>query len=350
MNHSVVKHSIPAGHPAVTFGRVGILLVNLGTPDATDFWSIRRYLKEFLSDRRVIEASPVIWQLVLNLIILNFRPSKAAHAYKKIWLQEGDESPLRAITRNQAEKLQLLVSGSLRCDPSLVIEWAMRYGQPSISSRLDTLRAQGCDRIAVIPLYPQYSATTTATVNDEVFRYMKHLRWQPTLRIAEPYYDDPTYIQALVSSYRAHLQKLDWQPEVLLASFHGLPKEYHEKGDPYYCHCHKTMRLMREALHMTEQNLILGFQSRFGPKQWLQPYMDDLLEELINKGVKRVAVITPGFAADCVETLEEIDIGVREAFLSAGGTHFTLVPALNDSACGVALLEKLMDKVISGWA
>lgn len=341
--------AIPEGHPVIKMGRVGVLLVNLGTPDGTDFWSIRRYLKEFLSDRRVIEANPLIWQLILNVIILNVRPAKSAHAYKKIWLKESDESPLRAITRHQAEKLQLMAADQGQTHSEIVVEWAMRYGQPAIASKLATLRQQGCDRIAVLPLYPQYSATTTATVQDEVFRYMQTLRWQPTLRFAEPYYADSHYIQALANAYRQHLDTLDWVPEVLLTSFHGLPQVYLEKGDPYYCHCHKTMRLMRDALAMDETNLLLAFQSRFGPKQWLQPYMDDVIADLIKKGVKRIAVITPGFAADCVETLEEIDIGIREDFIQAGGTHFTLVPALNDSTLGVALLERLMAKTLAGW-
>ena len=350
--------ALPADHPPVKFGRTGVLLINLGTPDDTDFWSVRRYLREFLSDRRVIEVNPVAWQLILNLIILTFRPAKAAKAYKKIWLKEGNESPLRAITRHQAEAVQRLFQSS--DDPAetgtsevgtseVVVEWAMRYGSPSIKSRILSLQAAGCDRLVIFPLYPQYSATTTATVCDAVFRVMLKLRWQPTLRFVPPYHDHEAFIEALAQSYRDHLKTLDWTPEKVVVSFHGLPEEYLHKGDPYHCHCYKTARLLRDKLGMTPDELQLGFQSRFGPAKWLQPYVDELLPELVQQqGLKRVVVLTPGFQADCVETLEEIDIELKETFVEAGGTHFSRVPALNDSEGGIKLLKQLCDDSLAG--
>lgn len=337
---------LPTQHPPVKRGKTGVLLVNLGTPDSTGWWDIRRYLKEFLSDRRVIEVNPILWWLILNGPILTFRPAKTAHAYKKIWMQETNESPLRFYTREQARKLEQ----ALPVDrDQVIIDWAMRYGNPSIQSRVEHLRAQGCDRIAVLPLYPQYAAATTATVCDEVFRSLLTMRWQPTLRVAEPYHDHPLYIEALAESMKTHLATLDWQPEVILASFHGIPKRYFHAGDPYHCYCHKTARLLREAMGMDEETFRTTFQSRFGPEEWLQPYTDKTIEELAQKGVKKIAVITPGFASDCVETLEEIDIGVRESFIEHGGTHFTTVPCLNESDAHIKMLEALVLKTTSGW-
>lgn len=335
-----------ASHPTVADGKTGLLLVNLGTPDSTRWWDIRRYLKEFLSDRRVIEVNPALWWLILNGPILTFRPAKTAHAYRKIWRAESDESPLRYYTREQARKL----ADALPLERDAVqVDWAMRYGNPGIKSRIHALRDAGCGRIAVLPLYPQYAAATTASVCDEVFRTLLAMRWQPTLRVAEPYHDHPLYIQALADSIRTHLAALDWQPEVILASFHGIPKRYFEAGDPYYCYCHKTARLLREAMGMDEQTLRLTFQSRFGPQAWLQPYTDKTVESLAREGVKRLAVVTPGFAADCVETLEEIDIGVREMFFAQGGERFTMVPCLNDTDAHIRLLEALSLKALAGW-
>lgn len=336
------KEHWPPEHPQVNYGRRAVLLVNLGTPDGLDFWSIRRYLKEFLSDRRVIEANPVIWSLVLNLIILTFRPKKAGHAYAQIWRKEENESPLRYFTREQARKLDERF-------PGVKIEWAMRYGQPSIKEKINELKAQGFDRIAVIPLYPQYSATTTATVNDEVFRVLMKMRWQPTVRIAAPYFDHPAFIEALAKLLKSHIASLDWEPDMVVNSFHGLPQEYFDKGDPYHCHCHKNSRLLREAMGMDADHWRLAFQSRFGPKAWLQPYMDKTVVELAQQGVKKLVVITPGFASDCVETLEEIAIGVKEMFIEAGGTHFSVVPCLNDSDIGVDMLQALVEQELQGW-
>lgn len=340
----------PADHPAVAHGKVGILLVNLGTPDSTRWWDVRRYLKEFLSDRRVIEVNPVVWSLVLNLVILTFRPGKAVHAYKKIWRRENNESPLRYYTRAQAELLHKRLSAEA---PNMVVDWAMRYGHPSIHSRVQTLQAQGCERIAVIPLYPQYSATTTATVCDEVFRSLMTMRWQPTLRVAEPYDSHPLYIQALANSIDRHIAALDWEPDAIVASFHGIPQEYFDRGDPYYCYCHKTVRLLREKLREMNpdraQKLQLTFQSRFGPRAWLQPYTDKTLESLAQSGVKKVAVLCPGFAADCLETLEEIGIAAQETFQAHGGTHFTTIPCLNDSSDHIDLLADIAHRTTANW-
>ncbi|MEZ5670606.1 MAG: ferrochelatase [Alphaproteobacteria bacterium] len=337
---------LPPDHPPVATPRIGVLLVNLSTPDATDVPAVRRYLREFLSDRRVIEVNPLVWKAILNLFILPFRPKKSAEAYRQIWDGTRNESPLRTFTRAQAEALDALFGADL---PSVKVEWAMRYGNPSIASRIDVLFAQGCTRILLFPLYPQYSAATTATVCDKAFDALKAMRWQPALRTAPPYHDDPGYIAALAAGLRTHLATLDWQPEVILASFHGLPKDYFEKGDPYHCHCAKTARLLREAMGLDDRALQTTFQSRFGPREWLQPYTDVTLAELARAGVRRVAVITPGFAADCVETLEEIAIRGRETFTEAGGTHYAAVPCLNADDAHVAALAGLIRRELGGW-
>jgi protoporphyrin/coproporphyrin ferrochelatase len=336
----------PKDHPKVAFGHVGVLLVNLGTPDATDYWSMRRYLKEFLSDRRVIEANPVLWWFILNGPILTKRPFSSGKAYRSIWNEELNESPLRTITRSQAEK----VAKALAAKPNVIVDWAMRYGNPSIASRIEALAARGCERLLVFPLYPQYAAATTATVNDKAFDALKQLRWQPALRTVPAYYDDPVYIEALAQSVRAHLASLDFEPEVVLASFHGLPKEYFDKGDPYHCHCAKTTRLLREALGWDESRLRMTFQSRFGKAEWLQPYTDKTIEALARDGVKRLVVITPGFVADCVETLEEIAVENRDIFVEHGGENYSVVPCLNDSEAGVGVLVHLIERELQGWA
>ena len=335
----------PQGHPDVRNGRIGVLLVNLGTPEATDYWSMRRYLKEFLSDRRVIEVNPVIWWPLLNGIILTTRPSRSGEAYRQIWNEELDESPLKTITRAQCEGLAAALEGL----GDIEVDWAMRYGRPPIAERLEGLKARGCDRILLFPLYPQYSAATTATVNDKAFDALREMRWQPTLRIAAPYYDDAAHIDALAAGLRDHLASLDWTPEVILASFHGLPREYFDKGDPYYCHCQKTARLLREAMGYDDDYLRVVFQSRFGKAEWLQPYTDRTIEELAGGGVKNMTVITPGFAADCVETLEEIAIQGAEGFREHGGENFSVVPCLNDSEASVAMLKAIVERELAGW-
>lgn len=337
---------MPQDHPDVSFGRIGVLLINLGTPDGTDYWSMRRYLKEFLSDRRVIETNPVVWWFILNGIVLTRRPFSSGKAYRSIWNTEKDESPLRTITRSQAEK----VAAELAGDPAIIVDWAMRYGNPPIRSRLEHLQQAGCDRIVLFPLYPQYSAATTATACDKAFDALKAMRWQPAIRVVPPYYDDPRYIAAIAGSMKESIAALDWEPETVIASFHGLPVEYFKKGDPYHCHCAKTTRLLREALGWEENKLRLTFQSRFGRAEWLQPYTDETIEQLARQGVKRLAVVTPGFAADCVETLEEIAIEGREVFKEAGGEHYALLPCLNDSPASIRMLADIVRNELRGWS
>ena len=334
---------LPNTHPEVAFGKTGLLLVNLGTPETPDKKGLRPYLKQFLSDRRVIEASPLIWQPILRGIILNTRPKKSAEAYAKIWREESNESPLRYYTRVQAEKLQAQLGDGVKVD------WAMRYGLPSIETRLADMKAAGCERIAIIALYPQYSASTSASVYDDVFRALLKLRWQPAIRTAAPWHDHPAYIDTLAQSVTDHLQNLDYQPEHIIASFHGLPQSYFEKGDPYHCHCAKTARLLREKLGMDEDKLRLTFQSRFGPTKWLEPYTDKTVIEMAEQGVKKIAVVTPGFVSDCVETLEEIGIALQEDFEEAGGTHFSTVPCLNDSDISQQLLQIIAERELAGW-
>jgi ferrochelatase len=327
-------------------GRVGVLLVNLGTPDATDYFSMRRYLKEFLSDRRVIEENRIKWWLVLNLIILSVRPRRKGRDYDSIWNRERNESPLKTITRGQSDKLAAMLE---QVDARLTVDWAMRYGNPSIPSRLEALRLQGCARILVVPLYPQYAAATTATVCDKVFASLMTMRAQPTVRFAPPYFDDPVYIEAVAASLQAELAKLPFVPEVILASFHGMPKEYVDKGDPYQAHCIETARLLRQRLGMDENRLVLTFQSRFGPAEWLQPYTDETVAALARRGVKSLAVITPGFAADCLETLEEIAVENADIFRQNGGVDFAAIPCLNDSEAGMEVIRHVALRELQGW-
>jgi ferrochelatase len=338
--------ALPPGHPEVAVGRVGVLLVNLGTPEGTDYWSVRRYLKEFLSDRRVVDTNRLIWWPVLNLVILTLRPGRSGKAYEAIWNRELDESPLRTFTRAQAQKL----AGRLAArSPAILVDWAMRYGQPAIGDRIAALKAAGADRIVVFPLYPQYSAATTASVMDKAFDALKTMRWQPAIRSVPPYHDHPAFIAALAASLRGHLAALDWEPEVVLASYHGLPRRYLDLGDPYHCHCQKTTRLLGEAMGWDDRRLRIAFQSRFGRQEWLKPYTEETVRALAGEGVRRIAVITPAFASDCVETLEEIAIGVREVFEECGGSHFTMVPCLNDTEPGMELLEQLALGELAGW-
>ncbi|WP_208977074.1 ferrochelatase [Stappia sp. ES.058] len=337
---------LPSDHPKVKAGKIGVLLVNLGTPDGTDFRSMRRYLREFLSDKRVIEWPRALWYPILYGIVLNTRPTKSGKAYDEIWNRELDESPLRTITRSQADKL---TAGLSDPDGRIVVDWAMRYGNPSIASRLEHLREQGCERLLVFPLYPQYSASTTATVNDVVFNELTKIRWQPALRTVPPYHDDPAYIDALAVSIEHSMASLDFEPELVLASFHGIPQSYFKKGDPYHCHCHKTTRLVRERLGWPEDKLRITFQSRFGPEEWLQPYTDKTVESLAKSGVKKLAIINPGFVADCLETLEEIAGEAGEIFEEHGGEHFAHIPCLNDSAEGVSVLKTIVERELSGW-
>src|SRR3954451_7565357 len=347
MNDTLASSALrPADHPPVVSGRIGVLLVNLGTPDATDYWSMRRYLKEFLSDARVIEENRVKWWLILNLIILSVRPGRKGRDYDKIWNKERDESPLRTITRAQSEKLAAMLAP---VDARITVDWAMRYGHPSIAARLDALQRAGCDRILIVPLYPQYAAATTATVADKAFDALAAMRWQPALRLAPAYYDRQSYIEALAGSLEEGLAKLPFKPDRILASFHGMPEEYLKKGDPYYCQCSVTARLLRARLGMDETKLMLTFQSRFGTAEWLKPYTDATVKSLAQKGVKNLAVITPGFAADCLETLEEIAMENAHIFKSAGGENFAHIPCLNDSNRGMAVIGDVAQRELQGW-
>lgn len=333
-----------ADHPDIAGGKVGVLLVNLGTPDGHDYFSLRRYLSEFLSDRRVIEYPPWLWQPLLQGVILTVRPFRSGAAYKSIWREDTDESPLRYFTRRQAEGLSNRIGSD-----QVTVDWAMRYGNPSIKSRLEHLVEQGCDRIVLLPLYPQYSASTTGTVNDEAFRALQAMRRQPAIRTAPAFHDHPTYIEALAATLERQVAALDFEPQTVLLSFHGLPQSYFEKGDPYHCHCAKTARLVTQRLGWPQDKVRLTFQSRFGPTQWLQPYTDKTLEALPGEGVTRVAVATPGFISDCVETLEEIAIEGAEAFHEAGGEAFAALPCLNDSDAAIDLLEQLAVQELRGW-
>ena len=326
-------------HPAVKYGKTGVLIVNLGTPDTTNWLDIRKYLKEFLSDRRVIEVNPILWQIILNLIILTFRPSKTAKAYKEIWMKEENMSPLLYYTQKQTQKLVDSIASE-----DLILDFAMRYGNPSIKSKIYKLKEQGCENLVILPLYPQYAAATTATVCDEVYRTLMNMRWQPSLKIIPHYESEPLYIGALVNSINKKINELSWKPDLIIASYHGIPKKYFDKGDPYHCYCHKTTRLITEKFKTIE--IKTTFQSRFGPQAWLQPYTDKILESLPNEGKKNILIICPGFSSDCVETLEEILIQGKESFLNAGGENFDMIPCLNDNDDHIILLKSLIEKSI----
>jgi ferrochelatase len=328
----------PADHPGVAKPRVGVLLINLGTPEAPEPRAVRRYLAEFLSDRRVVEIPPLIWQPILWGAVLTTRPKKSAHAYKLIWREEG--SPLAAITRAQAAALQEALG------ERAIVDHAMRYGAPAIGERIAALKAAGCERILIAPLYPQYCAATTATANDAAFAALASMRWQPAIRTLPPYHDDPAYIGALKEAVEGELARLDFAPDAIVASFHGMPERTLKLGDPYHCHCRKTARLLAHAL---ERELIVTFQSRFGRAKWLEPATDATLAALPGKGVKRVAVVAPGFAADCLETLEELAIRGRDTFLSSGGSSYAYFPCLNDSESGLKMLRILVLRELEGW-
>ncbi|WP_219894554.1 ferrochelatase [Aquisediminimonas profunda] len=328
----------PADHPPVQNGRIGVLLINLGSPEAPTTAAVSTYLKEFLSDRRVVEIPPLLWQPILRGFVLTTRPRRSAHAYAQIWTEEG--SPLVAITRRQAEKIQTALGGDV------IVDWAMRYGQPSIGDRLAALQAAGCDRILLAPLYPQYSSATTATVFDAAAAALAKMRWQPSLRVLPPYYDDAAYIAALETSVTTGLASLSFVPDTLIASFHSLPARTLDLGDPYYCQCMKTARLLSEALG---RELKISFQSRLGRAKWLEPATDVTLASLPQAGVRKIAIIAPGFAADNLETLEELAIRGRESFIDSGGTDFAYLPCLNDSAAGISMLSTLLSRELAGW-
>lgn len=336
----------PVAHPLVRSGRIGVLLMNLGTPEATDYWSMRRYLKEFLSDRRVIEVSRLIWWPVLNLIILTKRPGPKGRDYASIWNNARNEGPLKTITRAQAESLAEHFGDRAE---RVSVDWAMRYGKPEVAERIQALLDQGCDRILLVPLYPQYAAATSATACDQAFRALMAMRWQPSVRVSPPYHDDPVYIEAVAASMRRSLAALSFEPEVILVSFHGVPKSYLLKGDPYHCHCVKTWRLLRDAFGWPAERFRMSFQSRFGNEEWLKPYTDETVKALGAEGVKRLAVVAPGFSADCLETLEELDVENREYFLHAGGEHFAYLPCLNEGEDGMRVIRHIVERELQGW-
>ena len=330
--------TLPPNHPAIPTPKVGVLLINLGTPDAPDAGSVRRYLGEFLSDRRVVELPPILWQPILRGIILTTRPKKSAHAYQQVWTDQG--SPLAFHTRDTALALAEAMG------PGVTVDWAMRYGNPSIAPRLSAMKKAGCDRILLAPLYPQYSGATTATANDAAFAALKAMRWQPAIRTLPPYHDDPAYIAALKTAINAHVAALDFAPDAILASFHGMPERTLHLGDPYHCQSVKTVRLLREALTLPVH---MSFQSRFGRAKWLEPETEATLAGLVRDGVRNIAVVTPGFSADCLETLEEIALRAKEAFLSAGGEKFAYLPCLNASPDAITLYQRLIGRELSGW-
>lgn len=325
---------------------IGALLVNLGTPRGADYWSVRRYLREFLSDRRVVDLPPLLWRPLLETLVLTFRPLRSARAYRSIWNEARDEGPLKTITRAQAEGLAARFA---RSEPRVIVDFAMRYAGPSIGERLHSLCAQGCERILVLPAYPQYAASTNASVADEAFRALMSMRMQPALRIAAPFYDDPAYIDALAASARAQLAALDFEPEILVASFHGLPQAQIDRGDPYRRHCEATFEALRAKLGVPPERMRLTFQSRFGRAKWTGPYTTSVVQELAQGGVKRIVLLTPGFVADCLETLEEIGIELRHAFLAAGGERFARLDCLDDSDAGIDALEAVLRRELSGW-
>ena len=335
------EQKIPADHPPVRSGGVGVLIVNLGTPDAPEPGAVKRYLGEFLSDRRVVEIPPIAWQPILRGIVLNTRPRKSAHAYSQVWTDEG--SPLAVITRDQAAAMQARLGDAVRVD------WAMRYGTPAIGDKLQALMDAGCERILLAPLYPQYSAATTATVVDKAADKLRTMRWQPALRTLPPYHDDPAYIDALAHDLTRQLDALSFAPEVLLLSFHGMPERTLHLGDPYHCHCRKTARLLEERLARPGLRLRTSFQSRFGRAKWLEPATDAVLAEEAKAGTRRIAIAAPGFSADCLETLEELAIQGREQFTEAGGEDFAALACLNTSDAGLAMLEILLRRELSGW-
>ena len=324
-------------HPKVNYGKTGVLLVNLGTPDSTSWWDVRKYLKEFLSDKRVIEVNFFLWQIILNLFILTFRPSKTAKAYKEIWMKKENMSPLRYYTEMQTKKLKEKMKNE-----KIIIDHAMRYGNPSIKSIIKKLQKDGCEELIILPLYPQYAAATTATVCDEVYRSLMKMRWQPSLQIIPHYESEPLYIDALVKSINKKISELNWKPDLIVASYHGIPKKYFDKGDPYHCYCQKTSRLIIEKFNKIP--IQTTFQSRFGPQEWLQPYTDKTLENLPKEGKKNILVVCPGFSSDCVETLEEIAIQGKDIFFKNGGKNFDIVPCLNDNEDHINLLKHLVDR------
>lgn len=324
--------------------KVGVLLINLGTPEGTDSKNVRTYLREFLSDRRVIEWPRIFWYPILYGIVLNVRPKKSGALYKRIWNNELNESPLRTYTRAQSEKL-----GEIFNNTNVIVDWAMRYGKPSIDEVLGRMIKEGCEKILFFPLYPQYSATTTATVLDSVFASLEKRRYLPAIRSVPPYSDDPVYIDALAQSVERHLKTLDFVPEKIIASYHGIPQSYAKRGDPYPEECQRTTTALRQKLQLGEDKLIMSFQSRFGPEEWLQPYTAETVEKLAKEGVKSIVVFNPGFVVDCLETVDEMGHEAKKTFLENGGVNFFHIPCLNDSEEGMKVIAHLVKQELQGW-
>ena len=338
---------LPSDHPAVKPAKVGVLIANLGTPDGTDYWSMRRYLNEFLSDRRVIDYSPWKWQPLLQLIILSKRPFTSGKAYESIWNHEANESPLMTITKAQTAKLKDAMQA--RYGDRVVLDFCMRYGNPSTKSKVREMVEQGCDKIVFFPLYPQYAGATSATANDQFFRALSEEKWQPAVRVVPPYFDRPSYIDALAKSVETAYAAMEDKPDILVTSYHGVPKRYLMEGDPYHCQCQKTTRLLKERLGWDDSQIKTTFQSRFGPEEWLQPYTVEEVARLAESGKKKIAVIAPAFSSDCIETLEEINEEIRESFEHAGGEQFTYIPCLNDSPDHIAALSEAIEENLMGW-
>lgn len=336
-----------ADHPAVSFGKVGVIISNLGTPDGTDYWSMRRYLGEFLSDRRVIDYAPWKWQPLLQLIILTKRPFSSGEAYRSIWNNERNESPLLTTTRDQYLALEKTLKDTY--GDKVEVDFCMRYGNPSTQSVIENMQAKGCDRIVFFPLYPQYSAPTTATANDHAFRALMKIKWQPSVRTVPAYFENPLYIKALAATVKETYASLDVEPDVLVTSYHGVPVRYLTEGDPYHCHCQKTTRLLREELGWSTDKIQLTFQSKFGPEDWLQPYTVEDVARLAREGKKNIAIMAPAFSSDCVETLEEINEEIKDAFIEAGGETFTYIPCLNDRPDHIEMMAEIIKRETSGW-
>lgn len=339
--------TMPDDHPQQPTSKVGVLIANLGTPDGTDYWSMRRYLSEFLSDRRVIDYSPWFWQPLLQGIILTTRPSKSGAAYKSVWNEDTNEGPLLTITKQQTAKIAEQIKAEY--GDKVMVDFCMRYGNPSTKAKVQAMHEAGCHKILFFPLYPQYAGATSATANDQFYRVLMDMKWQPTARVVDPYYDDPMYIDALAQSVERSYAELEDKPDVLVCSYHGLPKRYLTEGDPYYCQCVKTTRLLKERLGWDDSQIISTFQSKFGPEEWLQPYTVEEVARLAEAGKKKIAVIAPAFSADCLETLEEINEEICESFEEAGGERFTYIPCLNDDDAHIALFTKLIRENLGGW-
>ena len=337
----------PADHPKIKPARVGILLANLGTPDNYDYWSMRRYLSEFLSDKRVIDYSPWLWQPILQLIILSKRPFSSGANYKSIWNHDKGESPLMTITKDQTALIRAQMQA--RYGDDVLVDFCMRYGNPSTKSKVREMVEAGCTRILFFPLYPHYAGATSATANDQFFRALMDEKWQPIARVVPPYFDEPAYIEALAQSIERAYAAKENRPEVLVCSYHGVPERYLTEGDPYHCQCQKTTRLLRERLGWDNTEIVTTFQSRFGPEEWLKPYTVDEVARLAETGVRRLAVCAPAFSADCIETLEEINEEIRESFEHAGGEEFTYIPCLNDDDAHIEALSGVIIQNLKGW-